>query len=269
LFLVGPNTFPLTWRCKKQGAVSHSSTEAEVIALDAAMRMEGIPILMFWDQAIEVFSNEKPKLQEDTLLAKPNKENLSELKDFAPPTLAKPGKAKLLILEDNEAVIKITIQGRSPSLRYVGRTHRVVLDFVSECFRNDTGIAIRFVGTKNQMADLLTKGSFTGPQWSTLVELIQLGAPEPPLANLLVREETLNVEKKKNESEEGRRENPQINVVAWSGSYPQAVPWSTQVRHARPPRRDRRMKLSFSFVAVLRPNLAHAQVQAQPSLSRR
>ena len=27
------------------------------------------------------------------------------------------------------------------------------------------------------------------------------------------------------------------------------------------------MKLSFSFVAVLRPNLAHAQVQAQPSLS--
>ena len=60
LFLVGPNTFvPITWLCKKQGAVSHSSTEAEVIALDAAMRMEGIPMLMFWDQVIEVFSKSK------------------------------------------------------------------------------------------------------------------------------------------------------------------------------------------------------------------
>ena len=99
LFLVGPNTFiPITWLCKKQGAVSHSSTEAEVIALDAAMRMEGIPMLMFWDQVIEVFSNEKLKTLGETLLAKPNKNNLSDLIDFVPPTLAKPGKAKVLIL---------------------------------------------------------------------------------------------------------------------------------------------------------------------------
>ena len=180
LFLVGPNTFvPITWLCKKQGAVSHSSTEAEVIALDAAMRMEGIPMLMLWDQVIEVFSKEKPNNQGT---AKPNPENLSELIDFVPPALPKPGKAKLLIMEDNEAVIKITIKGRSPNLRYVGRTHRVDLDFVSECFRKDTGIAIRYVGTKNQMADLLTKGSFTGPQWTTLVELLQLGSPAPPIA---------------------------------------------------------------------------------------
>ena len=192
LFLVGPNTFvPITWLCKKQGAVSHSSTEAEVIALDAAMRMEGIPMLMFWDQVIEVFSKEKlskkgmvrpTEAQEGNNLAKPNPENLSELIDFFPPALPKPGKAKLLIMEDNEAVIKITIKGRSPNLRYVGRTHRVDLDFVSKRFRKDTGIAIRYVGTKNQMADLLTKGSFTGPQWSTLVELIQLGSPAPPIA---------------------------------------------------------------------------------------
>ena len=93
----------------------------------------------------------------------------------------------MLILEANEAVIKITIKGRSPNLRYVGRTHRVDLDFVSECFKNDTGIAIRFVGTKNQVADILTKGSFTATQWSTLVELIHLGAPEPPLAYFTAR----------------------------------------------------------------------------------
>ena len=39
--IFGPSTFvPITWVCKKHGAVSHSSTEAEVIALDAALRLE-------------------------------------------------------------------------------------------------------------------------------------------------------------------------------------------------------------------------------------
>ena len=37
LCIVGPRTFvPVTWVCKRQTAVSHSSTEAEVISLDAA-----------------------------------------------------------------------------------------------------------------------------------------------------------------------------------------------------------------------------------------
>ena len=44
--LVGPNTFiPLSWFCKKQTAVSHSSTEAEIISLEAVVRMEGLPLL--------------------------------------------------------------------------------------------------------------------------------------------------------------------------------------------------------------------------------
>ena len=39
--------------------MSHSSTEAEVIALDAALRLEGLPALMLWDTVIEVLSSEK------------------------------------------------------------------------------------------------------------------------------------------------------------------------------------------------------------------
>ena len=41
--------------CKKQTSVSHGSTEAEVISLDAALRMNGIPALDLWDLVIEVF----------------------------------------------------------------------------------------------------------------------------------------------------------------------------------------------------------------------
>ena len=56
LVLMGPHTFvPLTWFCKKQGAVSHSSSEAEIISLEAALRMEGIPALILWDTILTVF----------------------------------------------------------------------------------------------------------------------------------------------------------------------------------------------------------------------
>ena len=48
--MVGPNTFhPLGAISKTQSAVSHSSTEAEVIALDYALRVEGLPAMSFWD----------------------------------------------------------------------------------------------------------------------------------------------------------------------------------------------------------------------------
>ena len=41
--------------CKKQTSVSHSSTEAEIMSLDAGLRMDGIPALDLWDFVIEVF----------------------------------------------------------------------------------------------------------------------------------------------------------------------------------------------------------------------
>ena len=38
-----------------QTSVSHSSVEAEVISLDAGLRLDGIPALDLWDLVIEVF----------------------------------------------------------------------------------------------------------------------------------------------------------------------------------------------------------------------
>ena len=55
LCIFGGHTFvPTSWTCKKQTSVSHSSTEAEVISLDAGLRMGGIPALDFWDLFTEV-----------------------------------------------------------------------------------------------------------------------------------------------------------------------------------------------------------------------
>ena len=38
--------------------------------------------------------------------------------------------AQLYIFEDNEAVIKLIIKGRSPTMRHVSRTRRVALDWL-------------------------------------------------------------------------------------------------------------------------------------------
>ena len=41
--------------CKTQTSVSHISTEAEIIPLDGSLRMDGIPALTLWYLAIELF----------------------------------------------------------------------------------------------------------------------------------------------------------------------------------------------------------------------
>ena len=45
---------PISWMCTKQTSVSHSSTESEIISLDAGLRMDGIPALDHWDLVTEV-----------------------------------------------------------------------------------------------------------------------------------------------------------------------------------------------------------------------
>ena len=50
---------PISWMCKKQTSVSHSSTEAELVSLDAGLRMDGIPALDLWDLVIEALRSSK------------------------------------------------------------------------------------------------------------------------------------------------------------------------------------------------------------------
>ena len=59
LVLLGPHTFyPLGFIAKKQTSVSHSSTEAELVATYIALKDEGIPALDLW----EVILGRVPKL---------------------------------------------------------------------------------------------------------------------------------------------------------------------------------------------------------------
>ena len=84
------------------------------------------------------------------------------------------GRKFLIVFEDNEAVIRMCIKGRSPNLRHLQRTRRVSLDWLSERIRKDNGRAMMYINTKWQIADMLTKGQFTAQLWRRLSELASI-----------------------------------------------------------------------------------------------
>ena len=64
LCIFGSRTFvPVSWMCKKQSSVSHSSTESEIISLDAGLRMDGLPALDLWDTVIDLLSSTNNTVQ--------------------------------------------------------------------------------------------------------------------------------------------------------------------------------------------------------------
>ena len=79
--------------------------------------------------------------------------------------------AMLYTFEDNEAVIKMIIKGRSPTMRHVSRTHSAARDWLFDRRNLDYQIQIKYVDTKNQVADILTTGNFTRDEGKHLVHL--------------------------------------------------------------------------------------------------
>ena len=140
--------------------------------MDTALRLEGIPSLLLWELIMSVFGSAEGQLpeasQHPTRARRGKRSALSSLindfgdLDYVPCTLPKSsGMGKCIIFEDNDAVIKQTVKGRSPNMRHVARTHRVDLDWLWERIREDPGIEIKYINTKIQLADILTKGSFS------------------------------------------------------------------------------------------------------------
>ena len=100
--------------------------------------------------------------------------------DFTPSNLPEwVSKAIYVILEDNEAVIKLINKLRWPSLKYVPRTQRVDLDFIIERINSDPGIFVKYIGTLHQIADIFTKGMFTAAQFQNLTRMCMIGKIRP------------------------------------------------------------------------------------------
>ena len=174
---------PISWMCKKQTAVSHSSTESEIISLDTGLRLDGLLALELWDLIVSVLGNisrisdrsGKPDNDVHKHHKSHNKINAMKDIDSVPSNVQSARQeASLYVFEDNEAVIKMIIKGRSPTMRHVSRTHRVALDWLFDRINLDPKIQIKHIDTKNQIADILTKGNFTRDEWNHLLTLFNI-----------------------------------------------------------------------------------------------
>ena len=184
LCVFGSHTFvPISWMCKKQTVVSHSPTESEIISLDAGLRFDGIPALDSWDLIVSVLGNvsrvSDRSGQPDNDVHKRHKSqkkiDVMEDIDSVPSNVQSARQEALLyVFEDNEAVIKMIIKGRSPTMRHVSRTHRVALDWLFDRINLDSKIQVKYIDTKNQLADILTKGNFTRDEWNHLLSLFNI-----------------------------------------------------------------------------------------------
>ena len=170
LCIFGSHTFvPISWMCKKQTAVSHSSTESEIISLDTGLRLDGLPALELWDLIVSVFGSvsrvSERSGQPDNDVHKRHKSHkkIDVMKDIdAVPSNVQFARqeALLYVFEDNEAVIKMIIKGRSPTMRHVSRTHRIALDWLFDRINLDSKIQIKCIDTKNQLADIFDQRKF-------------------------------------------------------------------------------------------------------------
>ena len=123
----------------QQTAVSHSSTESEIISLDTGLRLDGLPAPELWDPIVSVLGNgsrvSDRSWQPDSDVHKRHKSqkktDVMEDIDFVPSKVQSSHQEALLcVFEDIEAVIKMIIKGRSLTMRHVSRTHRVALDWL-------------------------------------------------------------------------------------------------------------------------------------------
>ena len=194
LSVFGSHTFvPISWMCNKQTSVSHRSTESEIISLDAGLRLDGISALDLWDLIVAVLGRTKQshKEREDPFMNKREARStphtiqkrkqsqglINDLEnvDFIPSNVNSSHQEALsYVFEDNEAVIKMIIKGKSPTMRHVSRTHRVALDWLFDRINLDTKIQIKYIDTKNQLADIMTTGNFTRDEWNHLLCLFNI-----------------------------------------------------------------------------------------------
>ena len=95
--------------------------------------------------------------------------------DYVPSSVKSSRSVALLqIFEDKEAVVKMIIKGRSPTTRHVSRNHRIALDWLFDRINLDPKIQIKYVDTKQQLADILAMGNFTRDEWNNLLHLFNI-----------------------------------------------------------------------------------------------
>ena len=121
LVLEGPRSwFPLASLSKRQTSTSNGSTEAEIVALSTALRLDGLPTKSLWE----------------LLLGR---------------------EMELEVMEDNDGAILAVQKGYSPTLRYLTITQGVSISLLNDIICIHKLADLQQIDTEEQAADIFTK----------------------------------------------------------------------------------------------------------------
>ena len=128
--------WPVAGISKRQGCVSHSTPEAEIVACAFALRNTGIPSKPLWNA---LFPHQPP----------------------------------LYVHEDNQAMMRIMETGKNPTMRYLSRTHRVSVAWLHEvCQGKD--VILGYEESAKMCADIFTKAFSDVTKWKAARKLINV-----------------------------------------------------------------------------------------------
>ena len=195
--------------------------------------MDGLPGLELWDLIVSVFgsfsqvSDRSGQLDNDVNKHHKSHNKIDAMQDIdcVPSNVQSASQEALLyVFKDNEAVIKMIIEGRSPTMRHVSRTHRVAFDWLFDRINLDSKIQIKYIDTENQLADLLTKGSFTRDEWNHLLCLFNICHFSPTVCSAAMAKLS---QQDSGEERVTAKSRPMMNLIARTPSF---VSSSTSVR---------------------------------------
>ena len=130
--------------------------------------------------------------------------------DFIPSNVKSSHKEALLYcLKTTKQWSRWSLKGRSPTMRHVSRTHRVAVDWLFDRIDLDPNIQIKYIDTKNQLQDMLTKGNFTRDEWNHLLCLFNISHFNSAEFSEVMSKRT---QKKSGEERVTAKSNPMMNL---------------------------------------------------------
>ena len=158
---------------EESGSLAKITSSTEIIWVDTGLRMDGLLDLDLRDVEMEVLRQEIVREITNPTPIKREMWSNCHMWTSSPQThtLLKVS-LSCTSFEDHEAVIKMIFKERSPTLRHVSRTHRAALDWIFDRINFDPKIDIKYVDTKDQLADMSTKGNLTRDEWNHLLHLL-------------------------------------------------------------------------------------------------
>ncbi|CAE7705382.1 unnamed protein product [Symbiodinium sp. KB8] len=141
LHIQGPHTrFPLAGLSKRQGCLSHSTPEAEIVAADFAMSRLGLPAITLWQQ----LGGKDPNF---------------------------------VFYDDNQTMIGVVRTGKHPTMRHLERTHGISIGWMHSIFQEGY-VSLAYEVTAKMAADIHTKSFKDSVSWTHACQLINIFPPE-------------------------------------------------------------------------------------------